>query len=80
MERQQIYYKKKTPKTLEQLHYRMVFESQFKNMGDIIPYFWMPNFVDASDASARTLNIYKEKMGGDDEITSTKNVEITAKV
>ena len=80
LERQQIYYKKKTPKTLEQLHYRMVFESQFKNMGDIIPYFWMPNFVDASDASARTLNIYKEKMGGDDEITSTKNVEITAKV
>ena len=80
LERQQIYYKKKTPKTLEQLHYRMVFESQFKNMGDIIPYFWMPNFVDATDASARTLNIYKEKMGGDDEITSTTNVEITAKV
>ena len=28
----------------------------------MIPYFWMPRFVNATDASARTLNIYKNKM------------------
>ena len=79
LESQQIYYKKNTPKTLEQLHYRMVFESKFKDMGDIIPRFWMPNFVDATDASARTLNIYKEKMETtekEDAVIGPKNVKI----
>jgi hypothetical protein len=29
----------------------------------VIPSFWMPNFVEnATDASARTLDIYKEKI------------------
>tara|TARA_B100001059_G_scaffold231007_1_gene266099 strand:- start:225 stop:1973 length:1749 start_codon:yes stop_codon:yes gene_type:complete len=78
LESQQIYYRKNKPKTLEQLHYRMVFESKFRNMGDIVPYFWMPNFVDATDASARTLNIYKEKMEttDDDVVTNSKNIKI----
>ena len=84
LKRQQIYYKKNTPQTLEQLHYRMVFESQFEDMGDIIPYFWMPNFVDATDASARTLNIYNEKMSenatvnntSEGEVISEKNIKI----
>jgi asparagine synthase (glutamine-hydrolysing) len=49
------------PKSLEDLHYRSVFEKYYKNNATIIPYFWMPKYVDASDASARTLNIYKEK-------------------
>ena len=31
-------------------------------MEKMIPYFWMPRFVNATDASARTLNIYKNKM------------------
>lgn len=46
------------PKTLEQLYYRIKFESYFKNQAETIPYFWMPKFVDATDASARTLDIY----------------------
>lgn len=49
------------PKTFEQLHYRMTFEKYFKNQSSVIPYFWMPNFVEANDASARTLNIYKQQ-------------------
>ena len=52
------------PKTLEQLYYRDIFEKLFPKIGieKIIPYFWMPNFVkNATDASARTLNVYKEK-------------------
>ena len=55
------FYKYNKPETLEQLHYRMVFESYFPNCNlNIIPKFWMPNFVDATDASARTLDVYKK--------------------
>jgi asparagine synthase (glutamine-hydrolysing) len=57
------------PKTLEQLYYRDIFEKLFPKIGieKIIPYFWMPNFVkNATDASARTLNIYKEKIKNND--------------
>uniref|UniRef100_A0A6C0C4M7 asparagine synthase (glutamine-hydrolyzing) n=1 Tax=viral metagenome TaxID=1070528 RepID=A0A6C0C4M7_9ZZZZ len=59
------------PKTLEQLHYRMVFNKYFKGQETNIPHFWMPNFVDATDSSARTLNIYKKSM-----FTNTPNKEI----
>ena len=57
------------PKTLEQLYYRDIFEKLFPKIGieKIIPYFWMPNFVkNATDASARTLNVYKEKIKNND--------------
>ena len=61
LEDQQNFYKYNEPKTLEQLHYRMIFESYFPNCNlNIIPKFWMPNFVDATDASARTLDVYKK--------------------
>ena len=53
------------PKTLEQLYYRDIFEKLFPKLGaeKVIPYFWMPNFVkNATDASARTLDVYKEKI------------------
>jgi asparagine synthase (glutamine-hydrolysing) len=42
------------------MYYRKLFEEYYPNMSHIVPYFWMPKYVDASDASARTLNIYKE--------------------
>jgi len=54
-----------TPKTLEQLYYRDIFQRLFTKVGieKIIPYFWMPNFVEnATDSSARTLNVYKQKI------------------
>jgi asparagine synthase (glutamine-hydrolysing) len=47
------------PKTAEQYFYRYVFESSYTGMGNIIPYFWMPKYVDATDASARTLATYQ---------------------
>jgi asparagine synthase (glutamine-hydrolysing) len=45
---------KNVPKTSEQLYYRSIFESHFPN-ADILPRFWMPKYVVANDASARTL-------------------------
>ena len=52
------------PRTLEQLYYRDIFKGFFKKLKieHVLPYFWMPNFVNATDASARTLDIYKKKI------------------
>ena len=47
------------PTTLEQFYYREIFEKYYPNQEKSIPYFWMPKFVEANDASARTLDIYK---------------------
>ena len=46
------------PTTMEQLFYRHIYETFYSNLGYLIPYFWMPKYVDANDASARTLEIY----------------------
>ena len=47
------------PKTKEQLYYRALFDIYYPNCGGIIPYYWMPRFVTATDASARTLPQYQ---------------------
>ena len=47
-----------SPKTNEQRYYRELFETYYKNLNYNIPYFWMPKYIDATDASARTLSIY----------------------
>jgi len=47
------------PQTSEQIYYRTIFEEHYTGLGHIIPYFWMPKYVDATDSSARTLSIYK---------------------
>jgi len=48
------------PKTNEQKYYRTIFDNLYPNCSNIIPYFWMPKFIDATDASARTLPIYNK--------------------
>lgn len=49
------------PNTLEKQYYRYIFESFYPNQSNVVPYFWMPRYVDAKDASARTLTIYQEQ-------------------
>ena len=51
-------YQHNPPQTLEQKYYRSVFEYHYPNMGNVVPYFWMPRFINATDASARTLDLY----------------------
>jgi asparagine synthase (glutamine-hydrolysing) len=46
------------PRTDEQRYYRSLFDSYYPGCAAVIPYFWMPKYVDASDASARTLSVY----------------------
>lgn len=49
-----------SPETLEQFYYRYVFELYYHGCGKVIPYFWMPNYIEATDSSARTLDIYNK--------------------
>jgi asparagine synthase (glutamine-hydrolysing) len=46
------------PTTREMALYRTIFEDVYPGCGHVIPRFWMPRWVDAVDASARTLEIY----------------------
>jgi len=48
------------PTTGEQQFYRRLFGYYHKDCDHLIPYFWMPRYVHATDASARTLMQYKE--------------------
>jgi len=48
------------PDTKEKMYYRKLFEEYYPNMSHVVPYFWMPKYVNATDASARTLNIYNK--------------------
>ena len=50
-------YRQNMPKTSEQLYYRKIFESHYPD-ADILGHFWMPKYVEATDASARTLELY----------------------
>jgi asparagine synthase (glutamine-hydrolysing) len=45
----------------EKLYYKSIFEKCFPNLSYIVPYFWMPKYTTATDPSARTLDIYKNK-------------------
>ena len=49
------------PQTLEQVYYRYLYNKDYKNCDHLIEYFWMPKYVNANDASARTLKFYNEK-------------------
>ena len=48
--------------TAEKYWYRELFNQYYPNCKNVIPYMWMPKFVEATDASARTLDIYKSKI------------------
>ena len=55
--------------TLEQNYYLHLFRNSYsKDCEDIIPYYWMPRWSNATDSSARTLKIYKSiKLKNSDE-------------
>ena len=49
------------PDTAEKFYYRYLFEKNYKGLGKILPFFLMPKYVDSTDSSARTLDIYKNE-------------------
>jgi len=42
----------------EKAYYKNLFESFFPNIENALPYYWMPKYTNATDPSARTLEIY----------------------
>jgi asparagine synthase (glutamine-hydrolysing) len=44
----------------EKYYYKKIFTSLFPNCENILPYFWMPKYTDATDPSARTLVFYHD--------------------
>jgi asparagine synthase (glutamine-hydrolysing) len=43
----------------EKYYYKMLFDKFYPNCSQILPYLWMPKYTNATDPSARTLEIYK---------------------
>ena len=61
----QIKYPSETGKEAEKLYYAKIFSDHFgtsKYTKHIMPYRWMPRFINATDASARTLPIYTQQL------------------
>ena len=48
------------PDTKEKIYYREIYNSIYPNTEKLIPYYWMPKWVNATDASARTLDNYTQ--------------------
>ena len=46
------------PDTNEKAYYRYLFNKYYLSYDHLISYYWMPKYVDAKDASARTLDCY----------------------
>jgi asparagine synthase (glutamine-hydrolysing) len=57
----------------EKAFYKETFDSMYPNMGHLVPYFWMPKYVEATDASARTLDLYKDKEMEEEKNNREKN-------
>jgi hypothetical protein len=49
-------------------------EAEIEHLSLVMPYKWMPKFVDATDSSARTLSIYNS-MNGTAENTIVASLE-----
>ena len=54
-------YNHNIPTTPEQEYYRNEFENNFGYCAKLVPYFWMPKYVNAKDSSARSLEIYQDQ-------------------
>jgi asparagine synthase (glutamine-hydrolysing) len=44
----------------EKMYYKKIFDSYYIHCDNIIPYFWMPRYTNATDPSARTLSLYHD--------------------
>jgi asparagine synthase (glutamine-hydrolysing) len=42
----------------EKIYYKRIFDEFYANCSHVVPYYWMPKYIESNDPSARTLNIY----------------------
>ena len=70
------------PNTHEKAYYRYLFNKHYIGCDHLISYYWMPKYVNASDASARTLDCYNESNSNklsknDEKLLNNDEQEIT---
>ena len=53
-------YKHCPPNSKESYYYRKIFDKYFPKHENLIQHFWLPNWSDVKDPSARELGEYKE--------------------
>jgi len=58
----------------EKLYYKNLFDSYYPYCDNIVPYFWMPLYSNATDPSARTLDLYHDKKNAINEHNIHGNV------
>jgi asparagine synthase (glutamine-hydrolysing) len=71
----QIQYPTLSKKNAETKYYDSIYK-QFYGSFNSVPYKWMPKFVDADDASARTLKIYGKNNKKNNVKYEPKNLKI----
>ena len=63
------------PDTYEKAYYRMLYNTYYNKTDHLIPYFWMPKFVKANDASARTLDVYNNINNNNNNNNTNNNTD-----
>jgi len=46
-------------KQKEKKYYKDIFDAEYPNQSHLVPYYWMPKYINSDDPSARTLSSYK---------------------
>lgn len=60
------YFRLKADINTEKQYYKSLFDSFYPKCENILPYYWMPKYTEATDPSARTLDIYDNKNNNND--------------
>ena len=45
----------------EKYYYKLLYNQAYPKTTNLVPYFWMPKYMEATDPSARTLSIYQHE-------------------
>jgi len=48
---------------LEKAFYKNIFDTAYPGQSHLVPYYWMPKYIESDDPSARTLSTYKGNQG-----------------
>ncbi len=65
---------KNKPITYEHAYYRLLYNKYYNGTDNLIDYYWMPKFVSANDASARTLKLYSKNNSNSNNNNNNNNL------
>ena len=52
----------------EKYYYKKVFQQFYPDLESVIPYYWMPKYTNATDPSARTLDLYTKTQQEEEDV------------